>query len=145
MIPYSIISFSFSPLPPVDPRILVTSDIDIATIWNVSQNKLLLTLKLNEPLLNGDIHIPYVWGMSWAPNGKYLAMCYPRSPRVYIWDVQTTGASASLGTTRQEMLLFPDKALTNGATTSIAWSPDGRYIASGSGDSTVIVWKVDGS
>ncbi len=35
--------------------------------------------------------------------------------------------------------------LTNGATATIAWPPDGRCIASGSGDSTVIVWKGFGS
>lgn len=126
---------------PVDPHILASSDNDIATVWDVQQNKQIMTLKLNEPGFTGY----YVWGMSWAPNGQYMAMCYPRDPRIYIWDVRTTGASAALGTTRTQMLFFP-KPHTYGHTKAVidvAWSPDGRYIASAGGDDIIIVWKVD--
>lgn len=128
---------------PSDPHRLVASDIDIATVWDTQQNKLLLTLQLNEPVFKQDNLSYYVWGISWSPNGKYIAMCYPKDPKVYIWDVQTTSPSASLGTTRTQLFSFPDHPLNTGAITDVAWSPDGRYIAASSADSTVIVWKVD--
>ena len=128
---------------PANPHLLATSDIDIATVWDTQQNKQLLTLQLNEPVFKQDNLSYYVWGLSWSPNGKYIAMCYPKDPKVYIWDVQTTGPSASLGITRSQLLSFPDHPINTGAITDVAWSPDGRYIAASSADSTVIVWKVD--
>lgn len=128
---------------PANPHLLAASDINIATVWDTQQNKLLLTLQLNEPVFKEDNLSYYVWGLSWSPNGKYITMCYPKDPKVYIWDVQTTGPSASLGTTRTQFLSFPDHPLNTAAVTDVAWSPDGRYIAASSADSTVIVWNVD--
>ncbi len=123
---------------PVDPHHLVISDWDLATLWDVQQNKLLLKLKTNDP-------VPYVTGLTWAPNGKYVAGSYARSPRVYVWDVQMTGASASLGSVRTPKLFFAGSgaAKHTKAILDVEWSPDGRYIASASADNTVIVWKVD--
>lgn len=126
---------------PVDPHILVISDVDIAMVWDVQQNKQIMTLKLNEPGFTGY----YVWGMSWAPNGQYMTMCYPQDPRIYIWDMHTTGASTTLGTTRTQMLFFPPRHAYGHtkAVTDVAWSPDGRYIASAGADNIIIIWKVD--
>lgn len=122
-------------------HLLATSDIDIANIWDAYQNKLLLNLQLNEPVFIKDHDSYFVWGLSWAPNGKYMAMCYPRSPKIYIWDVQTAGITP--GTTRQELFSFPDTPVNTAAITDVAWSPNGRYIAASSADHTIIVWKVD--
>jgi len=123
---------------PVDPHLLAISDLDIATLWDVQRKKLLLELKTNDP-------VPYVTGLTWAPNGKYVAGSYARSPRIYVWDVQMTGASASLGSVRAPNLFFAGSgaARHTKAVIDVAWSPDGRYIASAAADNTAIVWKVD--
>src|SRR5258708_12824937 len=34
---------------PVDPHLLVVTDIDVARLWDIEQNKMLLTLKVNGP------------------------------------------------------------------------------------------------
>ncbi len=132
---------------PTDPHLLAMSNLDIAMIWDVQHNKALLSLELDEPVLKQSHITPYVWGLSWAPNGKYMTMCYPRDPRIYIWDVQLTGASAAQGNTRKEIIAFPDThhPVHTAAVLDVAWSPDGRYIASASGDQTIVVWKVDGA
>src|SRR5579884_2546212 len=132
---------------PTDPHLLAMSNLDIAMIWDVQNNKALLSLELDEPVLKQSHITPYVWGLSWAPNGKYMTMCYPRDPRIYIWDVQLTGASAAQGNTRKEIIAFPDThhPVHTAAVLDVAWSPDGRYIASASGDQTIVVWKVDGA
>ncbi len=123
---------------PVDPHLLVISDLDVATLWDVQRNKLLLTLKVHDP-------VPSVTGLTWAPNGKYVAGSYARSPRVYVWDVQMTGASVSLGSVRAPKLFFAGSgaAKHTKAIIDVEWSPDGRYIASAAADNTAIVWKVD--
>ncbi|HKV60063.1 MAG TPA: hypothetical protein VJO32_17360, partial [Ktedonobacteraceae bacterium] len=126
-------------------QVLAASDFDLTYIWDVKHNKQLLTLQVNEPLLQGDIHPPYVWNMTWSPNGRYLALCYPRSPRIYVWDIQTLRSTTSPTKPVNQTLLFPQKTISNGAAIAVAWSPDGRYIAAGYGDSTVIIWKVDGA
>jgi WD40 repeat protein len=126
-------------------QVLAASDFDYTYVWDVKNNKQLLTLQVNEPLLQHDIHPPYVWNMTWSPNGRYLALCYPRSPRIYVWDIQALRASTSPTKPVSQTLLFPQKSISNGSALDIAWSPDGRYIAAGYGDSTVIIWKVDGA
>jgi len=123
---------------PVDPHLLIISDADVATLWDIQQNKLLLMLKTNDP-------VPYVTGLTWAPNGKYVAGSYARSPRVYVWDVQMIRTSASSGRLHTPDLFFAGSGATKHTKTiiDVAWSPDGRYIATASADATVIVWQVD--
>ncbi|HZU68708.1 MAG TPA: serine/threonine-protein kinase [Ktedonobacteraceae bacterium] len=130
---------------PTAPGVLATSDLDLIYIWDVTSNKQLLTLQINEPLLKNDIHPPYVWSMSWSPNGRYLAVSLPRSPRIYIWDIQMALQKYTAKTYINQTLLFPQHNISNGSAINLAWSPDGRYIAVGYDDTTVIVWKVDGA
>ncbi len=60
---------------PVDPHLLVVSDIDVARLWDIEQNKILLTLKVNGPY-------PSLTGLTWASNGKYVAGTYARSRQI---------------------------------------------------------------
>ncbi len=95
-------------------QVLAASDYDYTYIWDVKNNKQLLTLQVNEPLLLHDIHPPYVWNMTWSPNGRYLALCYPRSPRIYIWDIQALRGTTAPTKPVSQTLLFPQRSISNG-------------------------------
>jgi WD40 repeat protein len=122
---------------PTSPQLLAVSDLDVVTIWDVEQNKLLRTLK-TQPTLRS------LTGLTWSSNGQYLAGGHEDSNRVYVWDMQ---APDTQGAEQLPKLVFPQTTSVGhtGIITDVAWSPDGRYIATASGDATVIVWRVDGS
>jgi serine/threonine protein kinase len=124
---------------PANLHLLAASDIDVATLWDVQQNKLLLTLKSTDP-------VPFLTGLSWASNGKYLVGSYAGSPRIYVWDVQAA-ANSGQGAAQPQKFFFPQPGthVHTATITDVAWSPDGRYIASASGDATIVVWQVDAS
>ncbi|MBV9711225.1 MAG: PD40 domain-containing protein, partial [Ktedonobacteraceae bacterium] len=74
---------------------LVTSDIDVATVWDAPANKLLHTLGTDDTvaltatnLSDGSKDIVQVNGLTWSPNGRYIAGSYEHSHQVYIWDTQ---------------------------------------------------------
>src|SRR5947209_14228520 len=125
---------------PLNQHLLDASDIDVATLWDVEQKKLLLTLKTSDP-------VPALTGLTWSSNGKYLAGSYEQSPRVYIWDVQMAESGRTQGEAQPQKLFFPQPGthVHTATVTDVAWSPDGRYIASASGDTTIVVWQVDAS
>jgi WD40 repeat protein len=49
------------------------------------------------------------------------------------------------GEAQPQKLFFPQPGthVHTATVTDVAWSPDGRFIASASGDTTIVVWQVD--
>lgn len=78
-----------------------------------------------------------IYALAWSPDGKYIASAL--NGNAYGYNVQIWNA-----TTGQHVLTYgPLYTNPNNPNyiTSVAWSPDGKYIASGGGDKHVYVWE----
>jgi WD40 repeat protein len=91
--------------------------------------------QLGQPLVG---HVGYVFCVAFSPDGKLLASGSGkpqpspdfRERTIILWDVRTHRPLGSPLSGHQ------------GAVNSVAFSPDGKLLASGSDDSTVILWDV---
>lgn len=111
-----------------DGRLLAAAGQDgTARIWDVKSRQLVMEL--------GKASSAWVRGVAWSPNGKWLAIS-GADKLVHIWDAVSGENIATL----------------TGHTSpvwSLAWSPDGKIIASGSGiyersggDTSIRLWRV---
>ena len=123
---------------PANVQLLAVSNIDQATVWDIQQNKQLLALKSDDP-------VPSLTGLAWSPNGNYLAGSYEGSPRIYIWDARVSGTGQDSAQSPKLFFPQPGTHVHTATITDVSWSPDGRYIATASGDNTAVIWKVDAS
>jgi len=94
---------------------------DAIRIWDLTTGKERLRLPATE---RGRRHVP----LAWSPDSRMLAVA---DRKIQLIEVAT-------GRVRQE--LDGHQASVR----AIAFSPDGRLLASGSGDTTVLIWDVWG-
>ena len=78
-----------------------------------------------------------VFAVAWSPDGKRIASG-DSDGLVLVWDAFTGGHTY---TYRGHVDYYPGHYTSGAAVNSLAWSPDGKHIASASSDSTVQVWQ----
>lgn len=94
-------------------------------------------------------HTDPAWCVAWNPRRPLLASCSgDRTVRIYAYHFSSPSPSSFSSQSQQESLLTPTFTyLTRIETThkktvrSIAWSPDGKVLVTGSFDATVGVWE----
>ncbi|KAI4898160.1 hypothetical protein NFI96_024924 [Prochilodus magdalenae] len=130
-------------------------------LWDAAQGDIVLLKKMEE-------ENSYVSSVSWSKDGNFLAIGTSTS-KVELWDVQYQKRLRCMDshTTRVASLSWNDHVLSSGARSGLihqhdvrvaehhtctlrghaqevcglAWSPDGRYLASGGNDNTVNIWS----
>lgn len=104
-------------------------------VWNVASGKNSYTFTL---------HSIDVFAVAWSPVGTPSATHGPRIASasgdgiVMIWDALTGN---HIYTYRGHADYYPGHLISGAAVNSLAWSPDGKQIASASSDNTVQVWQ----
>ena len=138
---------------PIDRNTLAAFDLDAIVIYNPHNALRPLLLGTDEAEAHAvpkgkTLYVdwfPAVNGIDWSPNRRYIVGSYLKSTKLYIWDLQDPHPQKSQDGLQLQKLIFSSakgRGHTN-TVTDTSWSPDGRYIASGSFDNTAIVWKVD--
>jgi len=88
--------------------------------------------------------------LAFSPDSRFLAVGYPdteldfyNSNRVRVWRLPA--ASGELSDLVYEVVAPSGTDGVAGALVSLAWSPDGAYLAAGYADYRVVVWRGEGS
>jgi len=108
-------------------RIASASEDQTVQVWDAATGS-------NPIIYHG--HTDYVFAVAWSPDGKLIASG-GRDKTVQVWPVPQ---GAQVVDPAAEGNVFTYRGHTTNVST-VAWSPDGRRIASGAWDNTVQVWE----
>jgi WD40 repeat protein len=101
-------------------RVATASHDGSVKLWDARNMQLMRTLVGPTPI---------AWCVAFSPDGKYLASGGAGVPRIKVWEVATG----------RELHHFDEHQLM---VTSVAFHPNGRWLASGANDGTVRLWDV---
>jgi WD40 repeat protein len=138
---------------PINPHLLAVANIGTIDIVDIQQKKVIRQLYTDDPEAlntakdpnNPSIVFPNVVGITWSPDGRYIAASYARSSKVFVWDLQAKNAKVVHGLTIQSAIFPQNSSVTGGTNTinDLSWSPDGHYLAAGFDDHSITIWRVD--
>jgi RNA polymerase sigma factor (sigma-70 family) len=98
-------------------------------IWNVEKGKVWDTITVKQ----GIRHLTY------SPDGKTLAFAFTSvEPTITLWDVSSGAERATLAIAASA----PMTIRLTPVSCSLAFSPNGKTLASGNSDGTVMVWQM---
>lgn len=140
---------------PLDPHILAVAAIDTIVIVDVRSGKILDILSTDDksaytPPKDTTAFpnwVPQAYCFTWSPNGRYIVAGYSQTfGTMVVWDLQQKHVKKDQQGGHVQDYLFPPPGATyahTGSILDISWSPDGRHLATGSIDNTILVWQVD--
>ncbi|BCL80700.1 STKc_PknB_like and WD40 domain-containing protein [Ktedonobacteria bacterium brp13] len=139
---------------PIEATQFAMNNMDCIIIGSAQEKKVLRILASDDPAAHKTLPFqpdgssgplyPQVGPLCWSPNGRYIAGSYLSSTQIFVWDLHDPHPRTTKEGFQLPILSFGKTGGHNGPINDLSWSPDGRYLASASQDTTVILWKVNG-